>query len=118
MSKKKQMILLLAAMILLGLILFAERVTGPVIHLVCGALLVICAVKHTVVRMVRMKSTAPAVRLVDMVLLTALVAVVISGMLLHPLSDVLWIGILHKLSGVIFFLGMIAHVIQHYKINQ
>lgn len=112
------MIFLFIITMILCLILFAERLTGPIVHIICGVLLAICCVKHMLLRMVRMKGSGLTVRLVDEVLLAALLIVIVSGMLMHPFSNVLWIGILHKLSGVVFFLGMIAHVIQHYKINQ
>ena len=46
-------------------------------------------------------------------MLIALAFVFLSGMLLHPLQGTLAVLILHKMSSVIFVIGMIVHVVQH-----
>lgn len=56
-----------------------------------------------------------SVRLVNRILLTALVVVFFSGILLQLFQEVLAIQMIHKLSSTILVAGVIVHVIQHKK---
>lgn len=115
---KKQMIIFTVAVILLCAILFMERLTGPLVHVLCGVLLCICSIKHILFKIVRIKHMQPMVKLTDEVILVSLITVAVSGMLMHPFNSALWIAIIHKLSGMIFFLGVIMHIVQHYKLGE
>lgn len=60
-----------------------------------------------------MKYRVRSLQLVDALLLGTLAVLMITGILLHPLHGVLIVLILHKLSAVLFVLGLITHVVQH-----
>lgn len=61
----------------------------------------------------RTKHAPSAVRIVNEVIVAALVIVTLSGVLLYPLENAAWLAALHKLSGVVLFLGAVAHMRQH-----
>ena len=61
----------------------------------------------------KLKYKKGSVRITDLVMLIALAFVFLSGMLLHPLQGTSVVLILHKMSSVIFVIGMIVHVVQH-----
>ena len=115
---KKQMIIFSTAVILLCVILFMERLTGPLVHVLCGVLLCICSIKHILFKIVRIKHMPSMVKLTDEIILVSLVIVAVSGMLMHPLSGAFWLALIHKLSGMVFFLGVIMHIVQHYKLGE
>ena len=56
------------------------------------------------------------IRLVNGLLMGTLAVLIVSGILLHPLHDVLAVKILHELSAVLFILGVILHIVQHAKL--
>lgn len=103
--------------IVLYILLFAVRVTGAKWHLAFGLLLTCMMVKHTCIRLAAMKMQSPAVRLVDCVLMAALLTMFVTGMLMHPLNGILAIKLLHKLAAVVFGLAMIGHIRQHRTIK-
>lgn len=102
-----------AVSVVLCALLFAIRLTGAKWHVVLGIILTCMMVKHTFTRMGRMKKQKLAIQMVDQVLLAALAAMFVSGMLIHPLHGMLAVKILHKLSSVVFVLAMLGHVAQH-----
>lgn len=108
---KKKMFVTMS--IVLYILLFAVRVTGPKWHLAFGLMLTCMMVKHTCTRLVSMKRQSPAVRLVNQVLMIALLTMFVTGMLMHPLHGMFVIKLLHKLSAVVFGLAMLGHIKQH-----
>lgn len=112
MSKKKE-ILMTVITLMLCVVLFAERLTGGIIHAVLGLLVVMIMAVHVGGQMKKMKYKKPSVRIVDWVLMASLVLLLVTGVLLHPMQDVLALKILHKLAAVLFVLGVIGHILQH-----
>lgn len=112
---KKSERLLMIITLVLCVLLFAERLTGGILHAVCGILLAVIVGRHTYVEFRKMKYKKSAVRVVDWVLVAALAVLIVTGILLHPLQGVLAVKILHKLAAVVFVLGLIAHVVQHIR---
>lgn len=113
--KKTSEKILMAATLVLCILLFAERLTGEVLHAVCGLLLAIIVIRHMYVEFRKMKYRKTAIQIVDWVLLAAIIILILSGILLHPMHEVLILKILHKLAAVVFVIGLIAHVVQHVK---
>lgn len=107
--------LLMVITLVLCILLFAQRLTGDILHAVFGVLLAVIVGRHTYLEFRKMKYKKSAVRIVDCVLLAALAVLIVTGILLHPLQGVLAVKILHKLSAVVFVLGLIAHVVQHVR---
>lgn len=54
-----------------------------------------------------------SVRVVDRLLLVVLMIVFVSGILLHPFSEMLAVKMIHKLSSVLLVIGVIVHMVQH-----
>lgn len=114
MNKTKNKLLLLVTLILC-ILLFARRLTDGILHDILGLALLIILVVHLCMTMKKMKYRARSLQIVDALLLGTMTVLMVSGILLHPLHDVLIVLILHKLSAVLFVLGLIAHVVQHKK---
>lgn len=112
MSKRKNMLLGLASVLLITA-LFCVKLTGGLLHMLLGIVLVILMLVHTFKKRERKKYVRGSFNMVDNVLLAAMAVMVISGILMHPLSGLLLVKILHKLSSLVFSMGCIVHVMQH-----
>lgn len=112
MSGTKGKIFLAAILVLCG-VLFAERLTGDIWHAVIGMLLIVIMGGHICIQHKKLKYQKASIRIVDEVLMGTLIVLFATGMLLHPFQGVLILKILHKLSAVLFVLGIIGHAIQH-----
>ncbi|MGN0317088.1 MAG: hypothetical protein ACI4E1_04035 [Lachnospira sp.] len=62
-----------------------------------------------------MKYRKTLVKLTDWLMLAALAVCIISGIMLHSLHGAIGVLIIHKISAVVFVIGMIAHMVQHKK---
>ena len=112
MSRTREKIFLVVTNVLCVL-LFAVRLTGALGHVVLGVVLTIAMVAHLMKQRRKMKYQKPAIRLVDQVLLAALIVMFVTGMLIHPLHGMFIVKLLHKLSAVLFVLCTFGHVAQH-----
>lgn len=112
MRRTKEIMMLVVTLVLCGL-LFAERLTGDIWHAVIGVLLIVALTVHICRQSAKIKYQKNGARIVDQVLIGAMIVLFATGMLLHPLQNVLILKILHKLSAVVFVLGIIGHVLQH-----
>lgn len=112
MKKKKEMLFGIVTLVLCVL-LFAQRLTGGIIHAVLGVVLVILMAVHMGGQMKKMPYRKALIGVMDWVLIISLAVLFVSGMLLHPMQGVLAVKIAHKLAAVIFVLGIIGHIIQH-----
>lgn len=112
MGKTREKIFMVVTVILCVL-LFAERLTGEIWHAVIGVLLIVMLVGHMLKQKPKMEYQKSTVRILDQVLLGALIVLFVTGMLLHPLQGALALKILHKLAAVVFVLGIIGHIVQH-----
>lgn len=115
MSRRRENIFMAVTMIL-AILLFCVKLTGDIWHAVIGVMLVLMCVSHSCMQMVKMKYQEKRIRLTDEVLMGALAVLSVTGMLMHPLQGVLLVKILHKLSGMVFILGLITHILQHKKL--
>lgn len=113
--KKTKENLFVAATLLLCVLLFLEHFTGEIWHVVFGVLLVVLMAGHLCRQMVKLRYQKRSVRVADEVLLGALVVLLVTGMLLHPLQGMLGIKLVHKLAAIVFVLGTIGHIVQHRK---
>lgn len=113
--KKTRENLFVAATLLLCVLLFLEHFTGEIWHVVLGVLLVVLMAGHLCRQMVKLRYQKRSVRVADEVLLGALVVLLVTGMLLHPLQGMLGIKLVHKLAAIVFVLGTIGHIVQHRK---
>lgn len=113
--KKTREKLFMAVTLILCVLLFLEHFTGEIWHAVFGVLLIVLMVGHLCRQMVKLRYQKTAVRVVDEVLLGALVVLFVTGMLLHPLQGMLAIKLVHKLAAIVFVLGIIGHIVQHCK---
>lgn len=95
--------------------LVAVKVTGPVVHVICGILLTILVAEHLFKRICVLSHMRKGIQLVDWVLIITLAIMFLSGMLLHPMGDIMWMKLAHKLSSVIFMVFVIVHSVQHVK---
>lgn len=114
MHKKKEKLLMIIT-IVLCVLLFAKELTGDLLHGILGLLLLIVILIHVCRQMKKMKYKKASIRKVDIMLMASLAVLVLTGILLHPLQGMLLLKILHKLSAVLFVIGMIVHVLQHRK---
>lgn len=114
MNKRKER-LFLAITLVLCVLLFAERLTGGIFHAVLGMVMTILVIVHVCAQGKKWKYRKASVRVLDGVLVAASALLLLTGILAHPMHGVLIVKILHKLSAVVFVLGIIAHVIQHRK---
>lgn len=99
----------------LCILLFLQRITGGIWHTVFGILLIIAAVIHLCRQNAKLKHRARSIQIIDWALIALLAILFLSGLLLHPLNGIPALKIIHKLSAVLFVLGVTAHVIQHRK---
>ena len=113
--KKTRENLFVAATLLLCVLLFLEHFTGEIWQVVFGVLLVVLMAGHLCRQMVKLRYQKRSVRVADEVLLGALVVLLVTGMLLHPLQGMLGIKLVHKLAAIVFVLGTIGHIVQHRK---
>lgn len=114
MNKSNYSKLLLSIITLvLCILLFLQRLTGGVWHAVFGILLIVIAAVHLYRQNPKLKYRARSIQIIDRILIALLAILLITGILLHPLHQVLVLKILHKLSAVLFVFGVIVHIIQH-----
>lgn len=111
--KRKKGILLMAITLLLCVLLFMERLTGEIVHALLGLILVIIIAAHMIKLRGVWKYRKTAVKVLDAVLIAAMVLLVVTGILAHPLRDVMEVKIIHKLCAVLFVIGVFAHAFQH-----
>lgn len=104
---------LLAATAVLCVLLFCVKLTGGAWHAVFGISLAALCVCHTLKRFAKLKRKESRIRVTDWVILGAFLVMFLSGILMHPLGDVLMVKLAHKLSSVVFLLGTCGHVCQH-----
>lgn len=114
MSKSKARVLL-GVTIVLVIVLFCVRLTGEVVHALLGVAFTGIMIYHVVKRGKKLSFVPKRYQVVDYVLLITLGVICVSGVLLHPLKDIMLIKILHKLASVVFCIATIGHVVQHKK---
>lgn len=114
MDKKRKTAVLKIVVFSLIVLCFFVKVTGEVVHVLLGLFLAAVSVLHIWKNRKRMKKVPFSMKLVDRILNGALAVMILSGILLHAV-DIVAFSILHKLSGAVFCIGCILHIIQHKK---
>lgn len=109
---KKKEIMMFAAMLLACVVLFMERVTGPLWHLVLGIVVFLFSVVHLCKRTKKISRVKTSWKIVDILLTITVIGIFISGFMLHPMRNAMWLMWVHKSCGGLFFIGIIAHMIQ------
>lgn len=112
MIKKKELSFMILTLVLCVL-LFAERLTGEIFHAILGLVLVVFMAVHLGRQMKKLRCRKLHIQVVDWILMAALAALFVTGMLLHPMHGLLILKIVHKLAAVVFVLGVIGHIVQH-----
>ena len=112
MNKKNEMMFGIVTVILCVL-LFAERLTGNILHAILGIILIILMVVHMCRQQKKLKYKKQQIQWLDWALTADLAVLFVTGMLLHPMHGVLALKIIHKLAAVFLVLGIIGHIVQH-----
>lgn len=112
-TMKKNAKIFMIITLLLCVVLFLEKLTGPAIHVLAGILFFVLSVRHYCLKAIQMKKMKRSIQVVHIALVLLLILMFVSGMLIHPFGGAIWIKCVHKLSGVLFVAGILAHVIQH-----
>lgn len=114
MSKRRK-ILLNSIVCTLCILLFGVRVTGPLLHLAIGIMLVAVVGVHIRRHYRKVKCMEYKVKVLDFSLIAILGAMVLSGVLLHGNKGNMLFMLGHKLSSLAFCIGAIVHVLWHKK---
>lgn len=117
MNRKKEKVFM-GICLLLCVLLFLERLTGEIWHAALGLILVILVVWHSYRLRKAWKGRKSSVKALDVAMIVVMAALVITGILAHPLHDVPAVRILHRLCAVLFVFGMLAHAVQHGKLKR
>lgn len=112
MSKLRK-VLLNSIMLVLCVLLFCVRVTGPLLHLTLGIVLIIIAGIHIHGHFKKVKFMERRVKVLDYALIVILVVMAVSGILLHGNKGNMLFMLGHKLSSLAFCIVTIMHVIWH-----
>ena len=100
------------AALILCVLLFAERLTGGILHAVLGLVLLILTCRHVYTYRHKIEHQKKSVVITEWFTIAMLLTAFITGIFLHPLHEIMWIKLLHKLSAVLFVAGMLGHVRQ------
>lgn len=96
-------------------VLFLQRLTGDAVHSVLGLVLTVAMIVHLCRQNAKLGRRPRWIQMVDWALIVVLAVLLVTGILLHPIRDVLALKIAHKLAAVLFALGVIVHIVQHRK---
>lgn len=112
MSKRKTWYFTLGT-ILLFLLLFCVRITGAAIHCILGGILVVISLVHFLGQKKKVPYMQKGMKLLDISLTLVMLLLIVSGVLVHIFSGIFLWKIVHKVSSVLFLLGIILHLWQH-----
>lgn len=98
--------------------LFCVKWTGPGLHAVLGMVLSIMMAVHFSRKRRCMYAVPERMSVINGLLLAALAAMFFSGIWIHVFPELLWLKIVHKLSGTVFIIGMTGHILQHRKLRK
>ena len=98
--------------------LFCVKQTGPGLHAFLGIVLSVMMTVHFSRKRRCMYAVPEKMRVINGILLAALTAMLFSGIWIHAFPELLWLKIVHKLSGTVFIIGIIGHILQHKKLRK
>lgn len=95
------------------ILLFCVKATGVHIHMLVGLAFIAALMVHTIRRWRRLLKCPICLQIADIVALTALVAVLVSGFMIPFLRGAMWVLLIHKLTSVILAVSIAVHIWQH-----
>lgn len=113
MNQKMKKTLLTAVILTICALLFCVKLTGGIIHFILGMALVCVSTGHMLKNKERLSYVKRSLKCVNYLLLSAMGVMLITGILMHPFSEILAIKILHKMSSLLFICGCLIHANQH-----
>lgn len=105
----------MALCIVICVYLFCIRWTTVIPHAIVGICFIGAMLVHMGKRLKRVKYVNKSKRVVDYILTVDCVLLLFSGLMAHPMHDVIWIKISHAVTAVLFVIFCIIHVVQHMK---
>lgn len=112
MIKHKEFTFMIISVILCAA-LFGVKVTGSAVHTLIGFLLVVISAVHLYAKWKKYRYMPSNLRIVDQILILSFVILLISGIASHMSAGLLIFKIIHKLSALVFCIGLIWHTVQH-----
>lgn len=113
MKKKRKQIILTIIVLFICTILFCVKLTGGKIHAILGLILMIIVMGHLKRNWKRNKYVPISIKRTNMILLTTLLIMFVTGMFMKSFSANILIALLHKVSAFVFCGGCMLHVLQH-----
>lgn len=95
--------------------LFGVKITGTAFHTLIGLLLGILSTIHLFAKWKKYRFMPVNIRRIDQILILSFLFILISGIISHLTAGLLLFNIIHKLSSLVFCIGLIGHVVQHKK---
>lgn len=108
---KRKMAALLS--ILVFIVLFCVKLTGKPVHILLGLVFTLILGVHTWKRRKRMGKCPFRLRVVDVIAVSSMVVVVVTGFMLKPMKDVMWVLLLHKFGALLMAISTLVHIYQH-----
>ena len=112
MIKHKEFTFMIISVILCAA-LFGVKVTGSAVHTLIGFLLVVISSVHLYAKWKKYRYMPSNLRIVDQILILSFVILLVSGIASHMSAGLLIFKIIHKLSALVFCIGLIWHTVQH-----
>lgn len=103
-------IVFLVLTIAVTIVLFMQRKTGMGIHACLGILLLIGSICHTIKFRKVWKVRSKYQKMVEILLWMGLAGSMMTGFLLKPFADVMLVNLLHKVTALLFVIGLLLHV--------
>lgn len=114
MTRRKTYISLAVSMIIC-VFLFCVKWTTVIPHAIVGTIFMGTMLAHMGKRLKKVKYCNKNKKVVDYILTVDCVLLLLTGLMAHPMHDVIWIKILHAVTAVLFVIFCIIHVVQHTK---
>lgn len=118
MNKNTKKTVLCLVTMALCILLFCVRITGEIVHMVLGTLLLLIIIIHIIRNRKKMNYVQPKYRLVNLILIGTMLVLFLFGILSHPFGEFIIFKIVHKLAAVIFLIGCLVHVLLHRQMGR
>lgn len=94
-------------------VLFLQRLTGMGVHAVLGLAVLVLSIRHTIKYRKIWKTRTKAQKIWEIIMWAGLAVSILTGFLLKPFAESIAVLLIHKLSAVIFVLGLLVHIKEH-----
>ena len=112
---KKRIIWRFIVSMVICMYLFSVKWTTVVPHAIVGIIFIGAMLVHMGRRLKRMKYVEQSKRMVDYILTLDCVVLLFTGLIAHPMHDVILVTILHAVTAILFVILCTIHVVQHVK---